>query len=201
MADYLTSTTFKTYAGMNTSSTVHDTEITAAITAASRAVDGYCQRSFQTASSTSSRVFRAEYPHRVEVDDFATTTGLTVATDEGDNGTYGQSWTITTDFVVEPANLLVNGVSWAYNEVRAVGARSFPTSGQRDRVQIVAQWGWPATPTAIVQAATILALDIFKMKDSPFGVAGFGEYGVVRVRENTLLMGLLAPYRRARLLT
>lgn len=201
MSDYLTSTAFKTYAGMTTSSTVHDAEVTAAVTAASRAVDGYCQRAFTTASATGSRVFRAEWGHRIELDDFGSTTGLVVATDEADTGTYGQTWTFTTDYVVGPANARLNDLPWAYTELRAVGARYFPVIGQRNRVQVTAAWGWPATPAEIVQATTILALDLFKMKDSPFGVAGFSEFGVVRIRENTQLATLLQPYRRRRVLS
>jgi hypothetical protein len=34
------------------------------------------------------------------------------------------------------------------------------------------------------------------LKDAPFGVAGFGEFGAVRVRNNPRAMALLQPYRR-----
>jgi hypothetical protein len=42
----------------------------------------------------------------------------------------------------------------------------------------------------------MLAEETFKLKDAPFGVAGFGDFGVVRVRENPAVARLLAPYKR-----
>ena len=194
--DYLTLANFCSYANMTTAS--HPTEAAAAITAASRAIDGWCSRSFSVASSTSSRVYKADHQHRLEIDDLSATTGLTVITDEGDTGTYGTSWTITTDFVLEPFNGRVGGITgWPYTQIRAVGARWFPSGYQRPRVQVTsAYWGWAAVPDAVTQACYELALDLFKMKDAPFGVAGFNEYGVMRVRENKGVQMLLAPYRR-----
>ena len=141
-------------------------------------------------------MYDARWGHRVDVDDFSTTTGLTVKTDEGDNGTYDQTWTVTTDFTVEPANLNLNGIPWTYTQIRAVGSKVFPTAGQRARVQVTAAFGWPAVPDAVTQATYELALDIFKMKDAPFGVAGFNEYGQIRVRENNTVKMLLEPYRK-----
>lgn len=196
MALYITSADFKTYAGITTASTTHNATITASITAASRAVDGWCGRTFtQNTSSTESRAYPAKFTTRLELDDFSTTTGLVVETDDADSGSYGTTWTITTDFVVEPANLLLNGIPWAYTTIRAVGSRRF-YCGPRPRVQVTAAFGWPAVPDAVTQATYQLALDIFKMKDAPFGVAGFNEYGQIRVRENNTVKMLLQPYRK-----
>jgi hypothetical protein len=63
-------------------------------------------------------------------------------------------------------------------------------------VQVTAKWGWPAVPPAVKQAAFIVAADLFKAKDSAFGVAGFGEFGAVRVgsRMNPQAQALLAPF-------
>lgn len=193
----MTSAEFKAFADITT--TNHDAQVTASITAASRAVDGWCGRTFTPSSSTSSRVFKATHDWFLDVDDFGSTTGLTVATDESDTGTYGTTWTVTTDFTVEPANLLFEGLPWAYNCLRSTGNRTFPCTGQRNRVQVTAAWGWPAVPDAVFEATKELALDIFKAKDTPFGVAGMAEYGVVRVRENKTVQMLLMPYRRTAL--
>ncbi len=200
MADYISSAAFSSYAGVSTSS--HGTEITAAITAASRAVDGFCGRQFSgNTSSVTTKVYRADWAWRIEVDDIGTTASLVVKTDEADSGTYGTTWTVTTDFTLDPPNGSLNGITWPYTQLRATGTRLFPTSGQRSRVQVAGCFGWPAIPDAIVQATTILALDIYKLKDSPFGVAGSSDFGVLRVRDNRMAMQLLQPYTKNAILT
>jgi hypothetical protein len=65
-------------------------------------------------------------------------------------------------------------------------------------VQITARWGWPAVPKPVLQAAQIQAVSIFKSADAPLGVAGFGDIGVVRLRQamHPVAMSLLSQYRR-----
>ncbi|MDX2921298.1 hypothetical protein PV370_25695, partial [Streptomyces sp. NE06-03C] len=48
-------------------------------------------------------------------------------------------------------------------------------------VQVTARWGWPAVPDEIVQATLIQAARLYKRKDSPEGVTGSAEWGVVRL--------------------
>jgi hypothetical protein len=55
-------------------------------------------------------------------------------------------------------------------------------------------FGWPAVPANVKQAALIAAADLFRLKDAPFGIAGFGEFGVVRVQANPRVMSLLRRY-------
>ncbi len=62
-------------------------------------------------------------------------------------------------------------------------------------LQVTARWGWTAIPTAIKVATIYLALETFKLKGAPFGVANFDQFGPIRVRDNPKVMGMLAPYR------
>ena len=48
------------------------------------------------------------------------------------------------------------------------------------------------------RASLMLAIDFFKLKDAPFGVAGFGDYGPMRVMENPTVAGMLRRYIRSR---
>ena len=64
----------------------------------------------------------------------------------------------------------------------------------RDRIQITGVFGWPSVPLAVKQAALLLAADIFRRKDAPFGIAGFGELGVVRIQGNPMVTQLLKRY-------
>lgn len=63
-------------------------------------------------------------------------------------------------------------------------------------MRISGVWGWPAVPDAVKAACRIQVSRVFKRADSPLGVAGFGEFGVVRVsRLDPDVESLLAPYR------
>lgn len=85
---------------------------------------------------------------------------------------------------------------WPYTEVRAVGAAAFTLSLTRPSVHITARWGWAATPEPIKAATLLLAAETWKLKDAPFGVAAFGEFGSLRVRDNPKIETLIAPFRR-----
>jgi hypothetical protein len=134
----------------------------------------------------------------VNIDPLATLTGLVVETDADDTGTYETLWTITTDFRAEPANAAALGVPWT--RLVASGTKTFPiTNTKFPGLRVTAKYGWPtAPPTPVKQACLLMAMKLFKRKDSPFGVAGSPEYG----SEMRILPGdldaerLLRPYRR-----
>jgi hypothetical protein len=67
-------------------------------------------------------------------------------------------------------------------------------------VRITGVWGWVSIPTAVKQATILQASRIFKRNDSPLGVAGFGDMGVVRVgaRLDPDVQHLVDPYRSMR---
>jgi hypothetical protein len=176
MADYITIAELKASLGITDS--VDDTALTRALTFASRAVDKHCRRRFTLDGSATARTFKVNDWRCLYVDDFSTLTGLIVATDDNGDGTFETTWTITTDYLAGPFNNLVDGR--ALTKIEAVGGRSFPR-GLRPGVQITAKWGWPAVPEEVKQATLLIAARLFRRKDSPSGVAGSGEFGVVRV--------------------
>lgn len=175
--------------------TVDDDRAKDALASASREIESACGRQFNQTTSATARVF---YPHDgcwATVDDFYTITGLVVATDEGDDGTYETTWAAA-DYQLEPLNGVFNGEQgWPYSEIRAV-SHWFPTRGRRAPLQVTAQWGWVDVPAPVRQACLILASETLKLKDAPFGIAGFGDLGAVRVRSNPKVAELLAPYMR-----
>lgn len=173
-----------------------DTRVVEALASVSREIEAVCDRQFNKTTSATSRVY---YPHDLcwaTVDDFHTTTGLVVATDQGDDGTYETVWSAS-DYQLEPLNGVVGGEQgWPYFKIRALRSRWFPTTGIRAPIQVTAQWGWAAVPAPVKEACLILAEETFKLRDAPFGVAGFGDMGVVRVRSNPMAAQKLAPYMR-----
>lgn len=173
-----------------------DTRLTEALSSASRGIEKFCGRQFNKATSASARVYYPRAACWTDVDDFHTTTGLVVATDDGDDGTYETTWS-TSDYQLEPLNGTVDGeTGWPYSTIRGVGSRNFPTTSHRAPVQVTAQWGWNAVPSAVKEATLVLAEDVFKLADTPFGAGGFGEFGRIRARENPHVVMLVGAYRR-----
>jgi hypothetical protein len=175
-----------------------DARLDDALVTASRAVDRYCGRQFNDAGSASARVF---YPTRQKlalVDDFHTITGLVVKTDDNDDGTFEETWT-TADYQLEPLNGIREGTpGWPYFMIRAIGdSLDYPINQKgRATLEVTARWGWAAVPPPVKTATLILAAETFKLATVPLGVAGMGEFGFVRLRDNKTAMTKLDPFRR-----
>lgn len=166
-----------------------------ALDAASRGIEKFTGRTFNDAETATARVFRPTNHCIVKVDDFHTTTGLVVASDDGDTGTFGTTWT-TADYELWPLNGVVDGEpGWPYSKLQAVNSRWF-YRGRRASVQVTARWGWAAVPAAVREACLIAAVELFKLKDAPFGVGGYGDFGIIRVRDNPFVARMLQPYVR-----
>jgi hypothetical protein len=66
-----------------------------------------------------------------------------------------------------------------------------------EEITVTGTWGWPQLPAAVKQACRLQVARVFKRQDSPLGVAGFGEFGVVRVTQlDPDVKAMLAAYRR-----
>lgn len=192
-ANYATDAELKTRLGISDSS--EDAAIAAAMSTSSRNVEKYCRRQFNDAGSASARKFYPLSRDIVLVDDFHTTTGFELRTDDDDDGTYETVWA-TTDYQLEPLDGIRDGVpGWPYWKIRAVDLYDF-RNNRRPHAQVTARWGWAAVPASVKEATLALAEEVFKMKDSPYGIAGFGEFGFVRVRENPKIVSMLKDYRR-----
>ena len=126
---------------------------------------------------------------RVSVDDIGSLTDLVVKT--GRPGAF----TTTIDsanYWLQPLNALAASkpYEWVYTD-DAFSIQAYPT------VEVTAKWGWPAVPAEIKDATLLMAPRLFARKDSPTGVAGFGDYGVVRVTASDAdVARLLSPYFR-----
>ena len=167
-----------------------DTRLTESLNSASREIESWCRRQFNKTTDASAREFRPQNSRWAYVDDFHTITDLVIAT--GDS--YSTVWAAA-DYQLEPLNGIVSGqTGWPYN--RIVGVNRTFSHCNRPTLQVTAQWGWTAVPAPVKEACLIIAAESFKLGDAPFGVAGFGEFGPVRVRMNTRAQTLLAPYRR-----
>lgn len=184
-------------AALRITDSVDDTLLNMAGSAASDLIDGYCGRSFGVGSAV--RYFAADDPYLLQVDDIANTTGLTIETSDEDPPAWEVVWDAT-DYQLEPLNQQSEGLTWAYTRIRAIGDYLWPNDYGEVGVKITANWGWPAVPITITQAAVIQASRIFKRLDSPLGVLGFGDMGAIRVSRqlDPDVAQLVAPYVRHR---
>lgn len=167
-----------------------------AINAASRAIDNYCGRRFWQDASPVVRQYEVEDLARpAPVDDISTSDGLVVQLDSNGDGTYAATLAAA-DYQLRPLNADADGGAYAWRQIALVGGRRFPRARNGfANLQVTAQWGWSQVPADVAKAARLKAVALFKRKDAPFGVAGFGEFGAVRItRQDTDVQALLAPF-------
>lgn len=148
-----------------------DDDADRAAAAAQSWVDGYCRRTFTLAGSPSSRLFEVRNPYLLEVTDIADS-DITI----GDGSGYASEWDAD-DFMLTPAT---PSEGWPYTGIRAISTRAF-RSDAPGLVQITATWGWPTVPDDVKHAALIQAARLYKRRESPEGVLGGNDFGIVRV--------------------
>ncbi len=176
--------------------TTEDTKLTEALAAASKGIETMAGRQFNLASSATARLFYPTGYCETKVYDIASVTNLAIKTDTAGDGTYATTWT-STDYQLEPLDGVVDGqAGWPWWTIRAVGNQRFPcvSSTSRAPLQVTAIWGWTAVPAPVKEATLILAEELYSLKNTPFGVGGYGQFGIIRARENPMVMTRLMPY-------
>lgn len=182
----------KTATGIQPDDTTRDELIIKAIAGASRGIDNRCgfpRRKFWPDYAASARVFSASerggYDRKsgewyLCVDDMATTTGLVLATsNDGTNWTTLDAGTLATVFPMGPdGDRNAPGNLQAVVELRSYG-NAWWAGGRL--VRVTSRWGWPAVPDTIAQAGLLQASRLFARRNSPEGVSGNAEWGIVRV--------------------
>jgi len=155
---------------------IDDSLLELAVESASRMIDSYTQRYFYNAG-TATRLFVPQDNYVTEIDDAITITQI--ETSDGDD--FGTTWA-TKDYQLEPLNGTVDGLTGhPTTRIRAVDDFLFNVLAGEATVRVTGTWGWASVPVAVKQATIIQASRIFKRNDSPLGVAGFGDMGVIRV--------------------
>lgn len=195
MGRYLERSTLKV--ALSDSSASRDDVYDAVIAAVEDTLDTTCGRTFSLDATATARTFsphgstvRSPEGDLLLVDDIGSTTGLVV--EEG--GGMGGTWQLiaASRYEVNPLRAAVHGRPYA-GLLLPGGTWS---DGSADRVRVTAQWGWPAVPAAVRQAALIWAQRLWKRRDSPEGVLGSADWGVVRVsRIDPDIDAMLAPLR------
>lgn len=174
-----------------------DQDLDRAIAAASRAIDTTTGRRFYPDPSDTTRKYIPMNTNYISIDDLSSFTSLT------DSG--GASWTLNTDFFLEPINAIAEGQ--AYTGIRSINkpflwdaSHMLPgVPGPDPRISVTGKFGWAAPPAEIVQATQILATRLMRRgREAAFGVLGLGLDGAaVRiVNTDPDVMSLVQPYVR-----
>lgn len=185
---YATLAEFKS--GLKITDTDRDARIARNLASASRSIDRTCGRRFYLDPAPIARILSPKGRTVLDEDgwhlltaDIGDADGLVVETGRS------PAWSdITAQVEAEPTDAL-DQLRPVTSLLRIGGA--WPSGGGQ-RVQVTARWGWPAVPDEVHEATLLLANRLFKRTDSPEGVLGSSEWGVVRVsRRDPDVYGLI----------
>lgn len=182
---------------------IDDSLLEIAIESSSRDIDAYCERVFfNTGATAVARVYIPQDIYLLETDDIISVTSI--KSDTTGEGGFNQTWAAT-DYQLEPLNGIAGGIPTPFTRIRAVGDYLWPIYEPRDinagqaSVEVTARFGFASVPTAIKQATILASLRAYKRYESPTGVLGFSDIGVVRVgRLDPDVERLVSPYRKIR---
>lgn len=160
-----------------------DAQLLIAVTAASRAIDAHCNRTFGLTGSATARVFDFDGLHlegrcAVKITDLQTTVGLAVTADYAQDYQYSTTLTLNTDFDLWPWNAAADGVPWTHLVLRPSSAAYLTACVPEARLfSISGNWGWTTVPTLVKQACLLQASRWFMRRDAWAGVAGSPDLG------------------------
>lgn len=182
----------------DTSSRLDTGLIEKAIAATSRTIERYTSRRFWQDPAPVTREYEVwDSCEPAYVDDISTKVGLVVKVDAAGTGVFSTTWAAG-DYQLRPLNADADGGAYSWQQIAPLGGRYFPPPiNGRTNLQVTAQWGWSEIPDDVVEATILKAVSLFKRKDAPFGVAGFTDFGAVRIsRKDPDVIDLLSGYVR-----
>lgn len=175
-----------------------DELIDAAVNGVSRWLDTKCKRHFFQVEEA--RDFWASDYYNLDLGHFNDLVSVdALSTDDDGDGVFEGAWSENVDFELRPRNVMAGAEENPYRSVRAIGRR-FPINlaagGRIERIRILGVWGWPAVPDGIVQTTKLQVARIVKRREAPEGIAGLGQFGVVRMtRVDPDVQAGYQPYR------
>lgn len=145
-----------------------------ALRGASRGIDAYTGRRFWLDSAVSARVFstagkvvQVDGGELLLLDDIGSTSGLIVEVGAG------TIFNAVSDVETWPTNAIARR--------QAITGLFIPGRWGSRQVRVTARWGWPYVPDVVEQATLIQAARLYRRKDSPEGVLGSAEWGIIRM--------------------
>lgn len=151
-----------------------DADLSLAIGAASRAVDSMTDRRFWLdADANQVRYYTPRSSQTLQIDDLVTLTGIVV--DRVGDGSFSETWTLNTEYVLEPFNAPSAMPARPYEmiRVRQKSTRCLPCSEQS--VKVTGKFGWATVPDDVMAATGIIAAKLLRRsREAPFGIVTAG---------------------------
>lgn len=184
-------------AALRITDTIDDALLENSINSASRMIDQYCNRYFYSSSAGEVRYYKANDGFTCWIDDAQSISE--VKTSSTDPLIFDTTWDVA-DYQVMPANRWANGAYYPITAITATDNLLFPVWADIALVKVTGQFGWSAVPEPIKFASIIQASRLFKRLESPLGVAGVSDIGIMRVGANIDgdVAQLINPFRLLR---
>ena len=184
-------------AALRLQDTVDDALLENSINSASRMIDQYCNRYFYSTSTGEVRYYQANDGFICWIDDAQSITEI--KTSSTDPLIFDTTWEAG-DYQVLPTNRWANGAYYPITGITATDNYLFPVWADMALVKVTGQFGWASVPEPIKFASIIQASRLYKRLESPLGVAGVSDIGIMRVGSNIDgdVAQLINPFRLLR---
>ena len=184
-------------AALRITDTIDDALLENSINSASRMIDQYCNRYFYSTSANEVRYYQANDGFICWIDDAQSISEI--KTSSTDPLIFDTTWE-SGDYQVLPANRWANGAYYPITGITATDNYLFPVWADMALVKVTGQFGWSSVPEPIKFACIIQASRLFKRLESPLGVAGVSDIGIMRVGANIDgdVAQLINPFRLLR---
>lgn len=168
----------------------YDARIDAVCASVSREIEDHTHRQFNKSATATPRIYQPLTSDCLIVDDFYSTAGFVLETDDDDDGVFERTWT-SSEYVLLPQGGIRNGrEGWPFWMIKARRGASF-----KGDARLTVPWGWANVPSVVTESALMLGSDTFQVKDSRMGSAGTDQFGsVIRVRDNVIARNKLERY-------
>lgn len=180
-------------AALRISDATDDTLLEKSIEGASRRIDGHTGRFFYQRAATIELYAKDIYSVFLQDDLYQVNT---LKTDNDGNGTFETTWTLNTDYILQPTNVSLQ--ERPYNRLTAVGGKTFPImiQPQLPGVQVNGIWGWDEIPTDVREACVLLAMRGFARYNAALGVVGFADMAIQVRSVDPDVRDMISPYVR-----
>lgn len=184
-------------AALRITDTLDDALLENSINSASRMIDQYCNRYFYSTSANEVRYYQANDGFICWIDDAQSISEI--KTSSTDPLIFDTTWEAG-DYQVMPTNRWANGAYYPITGISATDNYLFPVWAEMALVKVTGQFGWASVPEPIKFACIIQASRLFKRLESPLGVAGVSDIGIMRVGANIDgdVAQLINPFRLLR---
>lgn len=175
--------------------TTWDTVLTSDLISASRKIDNDTGRRFYADALASARTYnpalcvvRSYDGDKILIEDAASAptlleTGYQSTFTTVDSGSYefGPDNALALGYPIQWILLPYGNLPWSWG-----------------RIRVTARWGWPSVPEAIKEACLLQASRLFSRRESPNGIAGTNDFGLIRVgRWDPDYESLLGAYEKS----